>query len=90
MDYESVAVGLIIGLFMVAEQLLIPYKYVLYYNDTHFAVGNKVSRYKSIKDFEELKYTKSAFVRAVTYSGETIPLSKKAYEIVKSHKEKKR
>lgn len=88
-DFESVAVGLIIGLIMLAEQLIIPYKYVLYYNDTHFAVGNKLSRYKSIKDFEELKFAKSFFVRAVTYNGETIPLSRKAYEIVKEHKEKK-
>ena len=43
----------------------------------------KLCRYKSVKDFEEMKYFKLAFVRAVTFNGDKIPMSRKAYEMIK-------
>lgn len=89
-DYDTAAIGIIIALAFVSEWLLIQYKFVLYYNDTQFVAGGKLCRYKSIKEFEEMKPLSFGFVRAKTFNDELLPLSKKAYEIVKEHKDHKK
>lgn len=88
-DYDTASIGIIITMVFISEWLLIQYKFVLYYNDTQFVAGGKLARYKSIKGFEEMKPFGFGFVRARTFNDELLPLSKKAYEIVKEHKEKK-
>ena len=88
-ELDTSAIGIIIALMFVSELLLVPYRYVLYYNYTQFISNGKLVRYKSIKEFEEMKFFKFGFVRARSFNDELYPLSKKAYEIVKEKKDKK-
>lgn len=88
-EYDTCAIGIIIVLMFISELLLVPYRFVLYYNDTQFISNGKLVRYKSIKGFEEMKFFKFGFVRARSFNDELYPLSKKAYEIVKEKKENK-
>lgn len=89
-DYETVSMGVVLTLMFIGELLIVGPRYTLYYSDTHFITGGKLARYKSIRDFEEMKYFKLAFVRAVTFNGEKLPMSRKAYEIVKEQMKKKK
>lgn len=82
-DFETISMGAVLTLMFIGENLIVGYRYTLYYSDTHFIAGGKLCRYKSVKDFEEMKYFKLAFVRAVTFNGDKIPMSRKAYELIK-------
>jgi hypothetical protein len=82
-DFETISMGVVLTLMFIGEILIVGYRYALYYGDSHFIAGGKLCRYKSIKDFEEMKYFKRAFVRAVTFNGDKIPMSRKAYELIK-------
>lgn len=86
-DYDIVSIGIILIFIFASELIMLPYRMVLYYNDTHFIACGKVTRYKSIKTFEELKYVSFGFVRIVTLSDEKLPLSRKACAIVKEKRE---
>jgi len=85
-DADTIAIAMIIALMFIGELFIISHRMVLYYSDTHFIVNGKVTRYKSIKDFEEMKFFPLGFVRVVTMSDEKIPLSRKAYEIVREQR----
>ena len=82
-DFETISMGAVLTLMFIGENLIVGYRYTLYYSDTHFIAGGKLCRYKSVKDFEEMKYFKLALVRAVTFNGDKIPMSRKAYEMIK-------
>lgn len=86
-DFDIVSIGIILIFIFVSELIMLPYRMVLYYNETHFIACGKVVRYKSIKTYEELKYVSFGFVRIVTLSDEKIPLSRKALAIVQEKRD---
>lgn len=81
-DINTAAMGIVIALLFAGEALTAPYKYSLYYNDTSFVVKGKTVRYKSIKQFDKMKYIPFAFVKVVTTNGEKYPVSPKSFEII--------
>lgn len=79
---ETIAMGIVISLLFVGEFLTVPYKYVLYYNNSQFIIKGEVLRLKSIKYFERILNLKFAFVKVIMLNGDKYPLSPKAYELL--------
>ncbi|MEG0076532.1 hypothetical protein [Anaerorhabdus sp.] len=81
-DTNTAAMGIVIALLFAGEALTAPYKYSLYYNESCFVAKGKTVRYKSIKQFDKIKYIPFAFVKVVTTNGEKYPISPKAFDII--------
>lgn len=81
-NFETIAMGAIIAMLFISELLNVPYKYVLYYNDSQFITNGKVLRIKSIKYFERILNVKFFFIKVFMMNGDKYSVSPKAYEIL--------
>ncbi len=79
---ETIAMGIIISLLFIGELLTVPYRYILYYNNSQFIIKGEVLRIKSINYFERILNMKFAFVKVIMLNGDKYPISPKAYEIL--------
>lgn len=84
-DSTTSAMGIIITLLFLSEAINAPYKYCLYYDNNIFVVKDKAIRYKSILNFEKIKYIPIAFIKINTINGQSYRVSPKSFEIIYSH-----
>lgn len=81
-DLTTEALGIVISMLFISEAIGARNRYQMYYNDYAFSVNGTIIRYKDIKDFEKIRNIKIAWIKIHTFSGDTVSVSQKSYEII--------